>query len=94
VVTRKGAERAAVNTPVQGSAADVIKLAMIRLDDALAKTGARLLLQVHDELVVESPAGEAESVAAMMKKIMEEAIELDVALKVDVGTGDNWAEIH
>jgi DNA polymerase-1 len=94
MVTRRGAERAAVNTPVQGSAADVIKLAMIRLDGALAKTGARLLLQVHDELVVESPAGEAESVAAMMKKIMEEAIELDVALKVDVGTGDNWAEIH
>lgn len=94
MVTRRGAERAAVNTPVQGSAADVIKLAMIRLDDALAKTGARLLLQVHDELVVESPASEAESVAAMMKKIMEQAIELDVALKVDVGTGDNWAEIH
>ena len=93
-VTRKAAERAAINTPVQGSAADVIKLAMIRVDEALRKTGARLLLQVHDELVVESPAKEAQHVAATMKKIMEEAIDLDVPLKVDVGIGGNWAEIH
>jgi DNA polymerase-1 len=93
-VTRKAAERAAINTPVQGSAADVIKLAMIRVDEALRKTGARLLLQVHDELVVESPAKEAQGVAATMKKIMEEAIDLDVPLKVDVGIGGNWAEIH
>jgi DNA polymerase-1 len=91
---RKAAERAAINAPVQGSAADVIKIAMIRLDKALEKTGARMLLQVHDELVVESPAGEAEDVAAMMKEIMEQAIKLDVVLKVDVGVGDNWAEIH
>ncbi len=94
VAVRKSAERAAINAPVQGSAADVIKLAMITLDDALVKTGARLLLQVHDELVVESPEDEAERVAAMMKQTMEQAIELDVALKVDVGIGNNWAEIH
>jgi DNA polymerase-1 len=93
-VTRKAAERAAINTPVQGSAADVIKLAMIRVDEALRKTGARLLLQVHDELIVESPAKEAQHIAATMKKIMEEAIDLDVPLKVDVGIGGNWAEIH
>jgi DNA polymerase-1 len=53
-----------------------------------------MLLQVHDELVVESPAEEADRVAALMKQIMEQAIELDVALKVDVGIGNNWAEIH
>ena len=93
-VTRKAAERAAINTPVQGSAADVIKLAMIRIDEALRKTGARLLLQVHDELVVESPAKEAQHLAAQMKKMMEQAIDLDVPLKVDVGIGGNWAEIH
>lgn len=94
VAARKAAERAAINAPVQGSAADVIKLAMLRLDRELAKTDARLLLQVHDELVVESPASDAERIAAMMKKVMEEAINLDVALKVDVGVGGNWAEIH
>ncbi len=91
---RKAAERIATNTPVQGSAADIIKLAMIRLDAALKGTDAQLILQVHDELVVEVPAPNAEETAATMKRIMEEAVELDVALKVDVGIGDNWAEIH
>jgi DNA polymerase I len=94
MATRKAAERATINTPVQGSAADVIKVAMIRLDAALRQTGARLLLQVHDELVVESPEREAAHVAQMMKSIMENAISLDVELKVDVGIGNNWAEIH
>ena len=92
--TRKATERATINTPVQGTAADVIKLAMVRLDRALRNTGARLLLQVHDELVVESPSSEAEQVAATMRRIMTEAIRLDVPLKVDVGIGSNWAEIH
>ena len=94
VATRRAAERVAVNTPVQGSAADVIKLAMIRLDSALAGTEARMLLQVHDELVVEAPAKQAKEVAGLMKSIMESAVVLDVPLKVDVGTGNNWAEIH
>ncbi len=93
-VTRRAAERVAINTPVQGTAADVIKVAMIRLDAALADFEARMLLQVHDELLVEAPKGECDEVAALMKKIMEEAIELDVPLKVDVGIGRNWAEIH
>lgn len=92
--TRKAAERAALNTPVQGSAADIIKLAMVRLDAALRGTTARMLLQVHDELLVEAEAGEAETVAALMRRIMEEAICLDVPLLVDVGIGSNWAEIH
>ncbi len=91
---RGAAERIAVNTPVQGSAADIIKVAMVRLDDALKETEAHLLLQVHDELVVESPASCAREVAEMMKNVMEQAAELDVPLKVDVGIGTHWAEIH
>ena len=91
---RKAAERVAINTPVQGSAADVIKLAMIRLDEALQDTGGRLLLQVHDELLVEGPAREANRIADLMKNIMEQVIQLDVPLKVDIGIGKHWAEIH
>lgn len=91
---RRGAERAAINTPVQGSAADIIKLAMLRLDEALRDFDARMLLQVHDELVVEVAEKEAEAVAARMREIMEGAVELEVPMKVDVGIGKNWAEIH
>lgn len=94
VNTRRAAERVAINTPVQGTAADIIKIAMVRLDKALEKTGARLLLQVHDELVLEAPAAQSEGAAALVKQIMEEALELEVPLKVDVGIGKNWAEIH
>ncbi len=92
--TRKAAERIAVNTPVQGSAADIIKLAMVRLDAALEDTGARLLLQVHDELVLEGPAAGADRVAEILRRTMEDVIELDVPLKVDVGIGNHWAEVH
>ncbi len=91
---RRGAERIATNTPVQGSAADIIKVAMIRLDEALKNTEARLLLQVHDELLVETPQENANEIASQMRQIMENAIELDVQLKVDVGIGDNWDDIH
>ena len=94
VNTQKAAERAAINTPVQGSAADIIKLAMIRVDAALRDMNARMLLQVHDELLVEAEADCAEDAASVMKRIMEEAIALEVPLKVDVGIGTNWAEIH
>jgi len=92
--TRRAAERIVVNTPVQGSAADVIKLAMLELDKKLDKTGARLVLQVHDELVVEAPAESSEELASNMREIMENAVELSVPLRVDVGIGRNWAEIH
>lgn len=92
--TRRAAERAAINMPVQGTAADIIKAAMLRLDAALAGSDARLLLQVHDELLVEAPAKDAKTVAALTKKLMEEAYTLDVPLKVDVGVGLNWADIH
>ena len=92
--TRKGAERMAINTPVQGSAADIIKLAMTRLDKALKGMRSRMLLQVHDELIVEGPAHEAEAVAAVVRTVMEGAATLDVPLRVDVGIGNSWAEIH
>ncbi len=91
---RKAAERVAINTPVQGSAADVIKLAMLGVEQALRGTGGTLLLQVHDELLVEAPTDEAERVAAIMKEAMEGTIQLDVPLKADVGVGEHWAEIH
>ena len=90
----RAAERMAINAPVQGSAADIIKVAMVRLDVALRDTPARLLLQVHDELLVETPADAAEDVAETMRGIMEGAYDLDVPLKVDVGIGRNWAEAH
>jgi DNA polymerase-1 len=90
----RAAERVAVNAPVQGSAADIIKVAMVRLDAALRDTPARLLVQVHDELLVEAPADAADEVAATMCSIMENAFELDVPLKVDAGIGRNWAEAH
>ncbi len=93
-VARKGAERMALNTPVQGTAADVIKIAMVRLDAALQGTGARMLLQVHDELVVEAPEQSAKEVAALMVKVMGQAVAIDVPLRVDAGIGRNWAEIH
>jgi DNA polymerase-1 len=94
VNVRRAGERIAINTPVQGSAADIIKLAMIRLDEALAGTDARILLQVHDELVVEAATTSVEPVMEKMKEIMEGVVELDVPLKVDAGFGKNWAEIH
>ncbi len=91
---RANAERMAMNAPFQGSAADLIKIAMLALDKALAAElpGVRLLLQVHDELVLESPAALAEKTAAVARRTMEGAASLSVPLTVDVGTGLNWAE--
>jgi DNA polymerase-1 len=91
---RRGAERAAINTPVQGTAADVIKLAMVRLDAALEGTGARQILQVHDELLVEAPADRTDDIIVIMREVMENALPMDVPLRVDVRAGSNWAEIH
>ncbi len=91
---RANAERMAMNAPFQGSAADLIKKAMLALDAALAKElpEARLLLQVHDELVLEAPAALAEKAAALARRTMEGAASLGVPLTVDVGAGLNWAE--
>jgi DNA polymerase-1 len=94
IAPRKAAERVAMNTPVQGSAADIIKLAMLEVDRELETRRSRLLLQVHDELVVESPEDESEETAGMVKDVMERALRLSVPLKVDVGIGENWATIH
>jgi DNA polymerase-1 len=91
-LVRGNAERMALNAPFQGSAADIIKIAMVRLDRALAQEGfqARLLLQVHDELVLEAPAEEVPALSATVRRVMEEAARLKVHLAVDVGSGDNW----
>jgi DNA polymerase-1 len=88
------AERTAVNTPLQGTAADLIKLAMIRLDEKVAAGGlrARMLLQVHDELVFEAPPDELEPLSKLVKQEMEGVHKLDVPLLVDIGTGDNWRD--
>jgi DNA polymerase-1 len=87
-------ERTAANSPIQGSAADLIKMAMIRIDDALRKSGARsrMLLQVHDELVFEVPTDELPDVSALVRREMEHAADLRVPLLVDIGTGPNWVE--
>lgn len=90
---RSSMERMAVNTTIQGSAADIIKLAMIRVDRRLSNIeGAGLVLQVHDELVAVAPAESAEQVAGIIRKEMAQAITLDVPLVVDTGTGRNWLE--
>jgi DNA polymerase-1 len=86
------AERTAVNSPIQGTAADLIKVAMVRIDHALAGSESRLLLQVHDELVLEAPAGEIESVKQLVKREMERVFELSVPLLVEVGVGENWRD--
>ena len=93
---RGAAERVAINTPVQGTAADLIKMAMIRVHAALAADHprVRLLLQVHDELVLEVPRNELLAVSALVKREMEAVAELAVPLRVDVGFGDTWDDAH
>jgi DNA polymerase-1 len=86
------AERTAVNSPIQGTAADLIKLAMVRIDKALAGCETKLLLQVHDELVLEAPVGEIENIKQLVKREMEEVYDLEVPLIVEVGTGENWRD--
>ena len=93
---RQFAERMAINAPIQGSAADLIKVAMVNIDTLLRKKNlaARLILQVHDELVVEAPVQEKEDVMALVKKEMEEVVRLKVPLKVEIAAGKNWDEAH
>ncbi|HMA13189.1 MAG TPA: DNA polymerase I, partial [Kiloniellaceae bacterium] len=97
---RSFSERAAINAPIQGTAADIIKRAMIRVPPALqkAKLKARMLLQVHDELLFEVPEKEVEKTSALVRDVMENAchpaVELSVPLVADAGTGKNWAEAH
>ena len=98
---RAGAERAAINAPIQGTSADLIKRAMARMDDALVEADlprVRMLLQVHDELVFEVPDGEEERAAEVIRRVMttaaEPALKLDVPLDVEVGWGAHWGEAH
>ncbi|MCE3233407.1 MAG: polymerase [Rickettsiaceae bacterium] len=93
---RQFSERAAINAPLQGTAADIIKKAMVVLADRLQSEGfkSRILLQVHDELLIESPEPEVDVVKAMVKKVMEGVVSLSVPVTVDVGVGNNWREIH
>jgi DNA polymerase-1 len=90
---REGAYRAAVNMPLQGSAADIMKLAMINVAKLLPK-GANMLLQIHDSILVECPAGEAESVGKILKETMEtNYTDLPVKFKADISSGKNWGEL-
>ena len=91
---RSGAERIALNTPIQGSAADLIKLAMIRVDQALAENfpEAKLILQVHDELIVECPEAIADAVAALVSDQMQQVAALSVRLLAEAKWGKSWSE--
>jgi DNA polymerase-1 len=91
---REFAERAAINAPIQGTAADIIKLAMISINEEFKKSGfgAKMILQVHDELVFSAAKREAEAVKDAVRKIMESAVKIRVPLTVTMGQGENWYE--
>ncbi len=91
---RKAAEREAINMPIQGTASDIVKIAMLHVDEEFKRNGleARMLMQVHDELLVEVPEKEVEKVTEILKHEMETAVSLDVPLVADVGVGDNWMD--
>jgi DNA polymerase-1 len=98
---RQGAERAAINAPIQGTSADIIKRAMARMGPALRAeglTGVRMLLQVHDELVFELPEADVEHASAVIRRVMstaaDPAVKLSVPLGIDIGTGANWGSAH
>jgi len=93
---KAAAERVAVNTPIQGSAADIVKTAMLKLDKALtaAASPAKLLLQVHDELILECPKDAAKETAELIRKVMENAVKLKIPLRVSVEPGKNWGDFH
>ncbi len=96
VNVRNFAERAAVNTPIQGSAADLIKLAMIHMDPALEenKMESKMLLSVHDEIIFETPVDEKDALISLAKEVMETVYDLKVPLLVNFGQGENWAQAH
>jgi DNA polymerase-1 len=91
---RKAAEREAINMPIQGTASDIVKIAMLHVDEEFKRAGlkAQMLMQVHDELLVEVPESEVESVTEILRHEMESAVSLDVPLVADVGVGDNWMD--
>jgi DNA polymerase-1 len=93
---RSFSERIAVNMPIQGTAADMIKVAMIRIDRDISDLAlaSRMILQVHDELVFEISPGERDRMETLVRRRMESALELDVPIRVDIGFGANWLEAH
>ena len=95
-ILKRLAEGAAVNTPIQGSAAEIIKLAMIEIDKeiSLKSLETKMILTVHDELVFEAPLNEEKIISKIIKDIMENIIILEVPLKVEIGRGMNWLEAH
>jgi DNA polymerase-1 len=95
-IKREAAERIALNAPIQGTAADIMKLAMIAIDKKLSHEfpSAKLLLQIHDELVIESDTSDAPAIAKILKEELEHAYALSVPLEVTVSIGDSWGDIH
>ena len=95
-IRRQASERVAINAPVQGSAADIMKIAMINAHKSLkeSKLKAQLTLQVHDELIVDTPKKETDKVVELLTKSMQEAADLDVPLEIDIGIGNNWDQAH
>jgi DNA polymerase-1 len=93
---REFAERTSINTPIQGSAADMIKIAMIHIHHGMMKVNlkSRMILQVHDELVFEVPLPEIKIMKKLVRERMENSLPLDVPVKVELGTGNNWLEAH
>ena len=93
---RNAAERTAINTPIQGTAADMIKIAMVKIDDLLREKRfrSRMILQVHDELVFDLHRDEADEVIPLVESGMREALPLEVPIVVESGTGENWLEAH
>jgi DNA polymerase-1 len=93
---KAGADRVAVNSPIQGTAADIVKLAMVKLSARLReeRLGARILLQVHDEIILESPADECEKALRLVEDVMEHVTDLDIPLKVHCEIGDSWGAFH
>jgi DNA polymerase-1 len=93
---RQAAERAAINAPLQGSAADIIKKAMIDINTFLDKElpQTSMIMQVHDELIFETPKANAEEILNLMKDMMEKAVKLDIPLIADAAIGQNWNEAH
>ena len=95
-MNRQFGERVAMNSPIQGTAADIIKIAMVKVHDRLLAEGlkSKLLLQVHDELLVETYIDEQEKVESVIREEMENAAELSVKLEIDMNEGSNWLEAH
>ncbi len=92
---RTRAEREAINMPLQGTASDIVKISMLKTDEALRRENlqTRMIMQVHDELLFEAPEAEVPKAMEVIKKAMETAVELDVPLTVEIGAGDNWMNV-